>query len=356
MEKINEKGIVCVTGGTGYVTSWLIMRLLQSGYYVNTTINNKLDQEGASFLKKLPNASQKLTIFTTNHEDHETFYPAIEGCKGVIIGHSVDFEDKYDDEERKIQQSIDGILGILKACLNSKTIKRVIYTSSDGTVGFIEGGPNVVDESLWSDIDFIKKMNPLGAFYCISKTLIEKEALNFAHKNGLDLVCVNHAWVFGPLCYSSMPNNCSSQHGHDSRSILNLNKKVKCTHILSSPRGGREGNWTNIEYDSGVIALVHVDDVARAHIFLLESTQVKGRYICCNANKTPDELSQFLRARYPQYQIPTIDCLKVTKAFKCPRPCSKKLLYAGFKYKYSLEDMYDGAIASCKQLVYSRNI
>ncbi|KAK4725361.1 hypothetical protein R3W88_028140 [Solanum pinnatisectum] len=325
MEKINEKGIVCVTGGTGYVTSWLIMRLLQSGYYVNTTINNKLDQ-GASFLKKLPNASQKLKIFTTNPEDHESFNPAIEGCNGVIIGHSVDFEDKYDDEERKIQRSIDGILGILKAYLDSKTIKQVIYTPSDDTIGFIEGGPNVVDESLWSDIDFIKKMNPLGAFYCISKTLIEKEALNFAHKNGLDLVCVNHAWVFGPF----VTPQCPIIVLHNTAMIL--------------------GNWTNIDYDSGVIALVHVDDGAGAHIFLLESTKVKGRYICCNANKTPDELSQFLRARYPQYQIPSIDYLKVTKAFKCPRPCSKKLLDVGFKYKYSLEDMYDGAIASCKQI------
>ncbi|XP_015165883.1 vestitone reductase-like [Solanum tuberosum] len=296
MEKINEKGIVCVTGGTGYVTSWLIMRLLQSGYYVNTTINNNMDEERASFLKKLPNASQKLKIFTTNHEDHASYNPAIEGCNGVIIGHSVDFEDKYDDEERKIQRSIDGILGILKACLDSKTIKRVIYTSSDGTIGFIEGGPNVVDESFWSDIDFIKKMNPLGAFYCISKTLIEKEALNFAHKNGLDLVCVNHAWVFGPFVTPQCP-------------IIVLHNMAM---IL--------GNWTNIEYDSGVIALVHVDDVARTHIFLLESTKVKG------------------------------SCLKVTKAFKCPCPCSKKLLDVGFKYKYSLEDMYDGAIASCKQI------
>lgn len=35
-----EKGKVCVTGGTGYVASWLIMRLLQHGYSVNTTIRS----------------------------------------------------------------------------------------------------------------------------------------------------------------------------------------------------------------------------------------------------------------------------------------------------------------------------
>lgn len=50
MEKIHEKGIVCVTGGTGYVTSWLIMRLPQYDYYVNTTINNNLDPGILCFL------------------------------------------------------------------------------------------------------------------------------------------------------------------------------------------------------------------------------------------------------------------------------------------------------------------
>ncbi|XP_059298166.1 protein BRI1-5 ENHANCED 1-like [Lycium ferocissimum] len=110
------------------------------------------------------------------------------------------------------------------------------------------------------------------------------------------------------------------------------------------------GNWTTIEYDSGVIALVHIDDVARAHIFLLECPNVKGRYICSSADISPDELSQFLRARYPQFQIPTIDCLKVTKEFKFPRPSSKKLMDSGFKFKYNLDDMYDGAIGSCKQV------
>ncbi|CAN4118586.1 unnamed protein product [Withania somnifera] len=322
MEKINEKGIVCVTGGTGYVASWLTMRLLQSGYSVNTTINKNLDP--ASFLKKLPNASQKLKIFSTNPEKHESFYPAFEGCNSVIIGHSVDFEDESDDET-KIQRSITGILDILKACLDSKTIKRVIYTSRDAALCFNEEEPNVVDESWWSDIDFIKKLKPSGSFYCMSKRLIEKEALNFAEKNWLDLVCVNHAWVFGPFVTPRCPEL-----------------------VLRHMPMILQGNWTNVEYDHGVIPFVHVDDVARAHIFLLECRKAKGRYICCSTNLTPDELSQFLIARYPQYKIPTFDCLKVvTKAFKFPSVSSKKLLDAGFNYKYNLGNMYDGAIASC---------
>ena len=33
-----DKGTVCVTGGTGYLASWLIKRLLDHGYSVHTTI------------------------------------------------------------------------------------------------------------------------------------------------------------------------------------------------------------------------------------------------------------------------------------------------------------------------------
>jgi hypothetical protein len=37
-EMEGEKGRVCVTGGTGFVASWLIMKLLEQGYSVNTTV------------------------------------------------------------------------------------------------------------------------------------------------------------------------------------------------------------------------------------------------------------------------------------------------------------------------------
>jgi len=34
------KGTVCVTGGTGFIGSWLIKSLLEHGYSVNTTIRS----------------------------------------------------------------------------------------------------------------------------------------------------------------------------------------------------------------------------------------------------------------------------------------------------------------------------
>lgn len=39
-EEDKDKGTVCVTGGTGYIASWLVMRLLQEGYTVHATIRS----------------------------------------------------------------------------------------------------------------------------------------------------------------------------------------------------------------------------------------------------------------------------------------------------------------------------
>ena len=41
----NEKGRVCVTGGGGFVASWIIKLLLSKNYFVHTTVR----QPGKSF-------------------------------------------------------------------------------------------------------------------------------------------------------------------------------------------------------------------------------------------------------------------------------------------------------------------
>ncbi|KAK3036030.1 hypothetical protein RJ639_030731 [Escallonia herrerae] len=95
--------------------------------------------------------------------------------------------------------------------------------------------------------------------------------------------------------------------------------------------------------------MVNVDDVASAHIFLLEYPNAKGRYICSVVGITMNEMSEFLSARYPEYQIPTADTLKEFESQKYSTLSSKKLLDTGFKYKYGLEEMYDGTIQCCKE-------
>ena len=50
---------------------------------------------------------------------------------------------------------------------------------------------------------------------------------------------------------------------------------------------------------------VHIDDLASAHIFLMECPQATRRYICSSADTTIHTLSKFLSNRFPEFPIPT---------------------------------------------------
>lgn len=76
--------------------------------------------------------------------------------------------DSGESEEVVISKAIDGTLGILRVCLNSKTVKRVVYTSSASAVDFNNKTAQVMDESFWSDVDYIKALNSFASSYCSS--------------------------------------------------------------------------------------------------------------------------------------------------------------------------------------------
>ncbi|XVF79883.1 hypothetical protein PTKIN_Ptkin15bG0026400 [Pterospermum kingtungense] len=324
-----DKGTVCVTGGTGFIGSWLIKRLLEDGYSVHTTVRpdpeNKRD---LSFLTSLPGASEKLKIFGADLSDPDSFDAAIEGCKGVFhVATPMDFENK-EPEEVIIERSINGGLGILKACLKSKTVKRVVYTSSASTVVYNGKDVEMMDESFWTDVDFVRQnLSPNLHSYMISKTLTERAVLEFAEEHGLDLVTVIPTCVIGPfIC----PKFASSV-------------RISLALVLGNEQ----------EYSALLnVSMVHVDDVARAHIFLLEYPDAKGRYNCSSDTLSILKLAEILSAKYPEFPIPTAKSLAEMKGFKSPGSSSKKLLDAGFKYKYRVEEMFDDAIQCCKERGY----
>ena len=102
--------------------------------------------------------------------------------------------------------TVEGTLGILKACLNSKTVKRVVYTSSTVTVAFNGEDLDLIDENTLSDIDFYKSLNRKGTnFNVATKTRTEKAALEFAEKHGLDLVTILPTYVVGPFICNYLP-------------------------------------------------------------------------------------------------------------------------------------------------------
>ncbi|EOX96220.1 NAD(P)-binding Rossmann-fold superfamily protein, putative [Theobroma cacao] len=288
---VGDKGTVCVTVGTGYIGSWLIKVLLEKGYAVHTTIRpdpgNKRD---VSFLTSLSGADERLKIFRADLSDPETFGAAIEGCKGVLhVASPMDFQDN-EPEAVVTKRAIDGALGILKTCLRSKTVKRVVFTSSIASVYFNNKDVDMMDET----------------------------------EHGLDLLTVIPPLVVGPFV---------------------------CPKLTGSVRAALAPILGNKDDYSLLLntAIVRVDDLSRAFIFLLEHPEAKGRYNCSSDTVTIQKIVEILSANDPEFPLPIADSLEEIEGTKMPGLSSKKLLDLGFKFKYGIEDMYDGGIKCCKE-------
>lgn len=161
-----------------------------------------------SYLTNLAGAKEKLEIVEADLDRPESFDKAIQGCVGVFhIAHPMNVDGK-ESEEIVTRRAVDGTLGILKACLvNSNTIKRVVYTSSAVTVLFNDKGLAVYDETTWSDLEFCRMNKSVSSSYLVSKTIVEKTALEFAEKHGLDLVTLVLPLVVGPFICPNIPSS-----------------------------------------------------------------------------------------------------------------------------------------------------
>ncbi|KAL6125977.1 hypothetical protein ACLB2K_074028 [Fragaria x ananassa] len=297
------RGTVCVTGGTGYVASWLILRLLQHGYSVRATVRSS-PAEGKrdiSYLTSLPGAQEKLQIFHADLNNPETFNEAIQGCTGVFhLAHPMDVEGK-EPEEVVTKRALEGTLGILKACLDSKTVKRVFYTSSLATILFNSKSLEETDENTWSEVDACRSNKLVSSSYLVSKTVVERTALEFAERNGLDLVTVVLPIVLGPFVCPNVPASVYMGLAPIFASVQFMHgDQEQCEYLVST-------------------YMVHIDDAASAHIFLLEHANAKGSH------------------------------LMEIKGYKGTTVSSMKLWNAGFKFKCGIGEMFDGAVQSCKE-------
>ncbi|KAL0739756.1 hypothetical protein Bca4012_081269 [Brassica carinata] len=328
---LDGTGLVCVTGGTGFIASWLIMRLLQRGYSVRATVrtNPEGSKKDVSYLTELPFASERLKIFTADLNEPESFKPAIEGCKAVFhVAHPMD-PTSNETEETVTKRTVQGLMGILKSCLEAKTVKRFFYMSSAVTVFYgvgsgAGGNGGIVDESVWSDVEVFRnqKEKRVSSSYVVSKMAAETAALEFGGKNGLEVVTLVIPLVVGPFISPSLPSSVF----------------ISLAMIF--------GNYKE-KYLFDTYNMVHIDDVASAMIFLLEKPIAKGRYICSSVEMKIDEVFEFLSTRFPQFQLPSVD-LKSYRVEKRMSLSSKKLRSAGFEFKYGADDIFTGAIKSCQ--------
>ncbi|MBA0595424.1 hypothetical protein Gorai_012294, partial [Gossypium raimondii] len=90
-----EGEIVCVTGGSGFIGSWLIKLLLERGYVVRATVRDPDNSKKVKHLLELPKAETHLTLWKADLAEEGSFDDAIQGCTGVFhVATPMDFESE----------------------------------------------------------------------------------------------------------------------------------------------------------------------------------------------------------------------------------------------------------------------
>jgi anthocyanidin reductase len=326
----SETKKACVVGGSGYLGSMLIKHLLQNGYSVNCTVRNPDNKKKIPHLLALKEVGV-LEIFKADLTDEGSFDAPVAGCQFVFqVATPINLASQ-DPEKDMVKPAIEGVLNVMKACVQAQTVKRFIYTSSAAaiTVNSLEGTGIVVDENNWSDVEFLTSTKPPTWGYPLSKTLAEKEVLKFAEENKFSVVTVIPVLMAGS---KSLTPDVPSSIG-----------------LATSLMTGNEFHlkaFKGMQMLSGSISVVHVEDVCRAHIFLAEKETASGRYVCCAENSSIAEIAKFLTNRYPQYKV-TSDLGDFPSKAKLI-VSSKKLIEEGFDYKYGIEEIYDQTLEYAK--------
>ncbi|XP_027329642.1 dihydroflavonol 4-reductase-like [Abrus precatorius] len=314
---------VCVTGAAGFIGSWLVMRLIQNGYKVRATVRDPANMKKVKHLLELPNAKTNLSLWKADLAEEGSFDEAIKGCTGVFhVATPMDFESK-DPENEVIKPTINGLIDIMKACMKAKTVRRLVFTSSAGTVDVTEHPKPLFDESCWSDVQFCRRVRMTGWMYFVSKTLAEQEAWKFAKENNIDFISVIPPLVVGPFLVPTMPPSL-----------------ITALSLIT----GNESHYAIIKQGQ----FVHLDDLCLAHIFLFQHPKAQGRYICCSHEATIHDIASLLNQKYPEFNVPT-KFKNIPDQLEIIRFSSKKITDLGFKFKYSLEDMFTGAVETCKE-------
>lgn len=269
--------VVCVTGASGYIASWIVKFLLNRGYTVKATVRDTNDPKKVGHLLNLDGAKERLHLFKANLLEEGSFDSVVQGCHGVFHTASPFYHDVKDPQAELLDPAVKGTINVLKSCVKSPSLKRVVLTSSVAAVAYT-GKPRtpevVVDETWFSNPDFCRESK---LWYVLSKTLAEDAAWKFVNENNIDMVTINPAMVIGPLLQPVLNTSAAS--------VLNLVNGAQT-------------------FPNAAFGWINVKDVANAHIQAYESAAASGRYCLVERVVHYSEIVKILHDLYPTLQLP----------------------------------------------------
>lgn len=273
MEVLNKQTPVLVTGGSGYIASWLVKFLLEDGYFVKVTVRDKENVEKyAHLLKIAERATGKLQVFEADLIEEGSFDQAMKDCNVVFhMASPFLISGVRNAQTQLVDPALKGTSNVLESVNRSKQVKKVVLTSS---VVAIYGDSSDIDTTkggFFTEEDWNKSSSHKHQPYPFSKTVAEREAWKIHDaQDNWKLSVMNPGFVMGP-------------------SLTIQSKSGSLDFILKMSNG---------KYKSGVpelyFGLVDVRDVAQAHIFAAQNEEAVGRHILVNETMSMLDIAKIL--------------------------------------------------------------
>lgn len=285
MKSINPELPVVVTGGSGYIASWIVKYLLEDGKSVRATVRSLKDNSKIQHLLELKEKfKDKLSLFEADLMLDGSFDKAIEGVELVIHTASPFFVAGVKDPQKQlIDPALQGTKNVLESCNRNSSVKRVVLTSSVAAIY----GDNIDSLQVPNQTFTEKHWNTTSSLthqpYAYSKTLAEKEAWDIQKKQSRwDLVVINPSFVMGPSLSKRMD-------GTSVEFMKNMLKGVFRTGVPDTKMG-----------------YVDVRDVAKAHILAGFTQEAEGRHITSSEVIPMLGVAKIIKEKFGnKYSVPT---------------------------------------------------
>lgn len=244
-----KDSLILVTGGTGFLGSYLVRLLVKKGYRVRAL------RRASSPMDLVQEAASEVEWFEADVTDIVALEDAYQGVTHIMHCAAISsFHPR--DAERLQKTNVDGTTNIVNLALDFG-IQKLIHVSSIAAFGRSKTRPRLDETSKWVQ----SKGN---SRYAISKYLSEQEVWR-AHAEGLPVAIVNPAVILGSGFWETGSPRFFSQ----------IDKGLKFWPV------GRGG-------------FVDVRDVAQFMLHLLESDISGERYILNAHNASFRELFEMI--------------------------------------------------------------
>ncbi len=281
--------IILVTGGTGYIGSWVVKELLEKGYTVRMTVRDKSRKEKFSHLDSIAgSANGKLELWEADLLQEGSFDKAAKGSDAIIHVASP-FTLRFKDAQKELlDPALLGTRNVLNAATKSGTVKKVVLTSSVAAVfgDNIDMQEKGLEE--FNEEQFNTSSSPSHQPYSYSKVIAEQEAWKiFREQQQWKLVVINPSFVLGP----------SLTELTDSESLNLMKDILKGKFYMGAPEL--------------YFGFVDVRDVAHAHILALEKESAEGRHILAERTMSLLDLTDMMKIIYgKKYKLPLMKAPK----------------------------------------------